>query len=199
MDLDAAVVADEAQLSKSVHEEAHAGSGRPNHFRKRLLTDFGNYRFWHPFLAEVRQKQEQTGKTLLTRIEQLIDKVRLDADAPTEEMRNEQFGECRLLMKHLNNSRLFQSDDDGVRHGHDRRDALRLPSKTALAEEVIRTKNCDDRFFALLGNDGELRLALLDVEDRIGRVSLGKDDLAFAVLADAPAFTHTGEKRFCIE
>ena len=76
---------------------------------------------------------------------------------------------------------------------------MRLPGETTLAEEVIRTKYCDDCFLALLGNDGELRLALLDLEDCIGRVSLGKDDLAFAVLADAPAFTHTGEKRFCIE
>ena len=86
-----------------------------------------------------------------------------------------------------------------VRHGRDRRYALRLPGKTSLAEEFVRTEDCDDRFLALLGNDGELHLAFLDVEDRIGRVALRKDDLAFAVFADAPAIPDAGEKRFCIE
>ena len=73
------------------------------------------------------------------------------------------------------------------------------PARHPFAEELVRSKNGDDRFLALLGNDGELRLAFLDVEDRIARVALGKDDLAFAVLADAAAVPDTGEKRFCIE
>jgi len=77
--------------------------------------------------------------------------------------------------------------------------AIPMPGKTSLAEEFVRTENGDNRFHALLGNDGELRLAFLDVEDRIASVALGKDDLAFAVLADAPAVADTGEKRFCIE
>ena len=55
------------------------------------------------FLAEIRQQQEQAGKPLLARIEQLIDKVRFDADASTQKMRNEHLGECRLLMDHLDN------------------------------------------------------------------------------------------------
>ena len=75
-------------------------------------------------------------------------------------------------MDHLDNSRFFQSCDDGIRHGRDRRYTLRLSGKTSLAEELVRTKYRDDRFFALLGNDGELRLALLDIEDRIASVSL---------------------------
>ena len=75
-------------------------------------------------------------------------------------------------MDHVDNRCLLQSRDDGIRHGRDRRYALRLPGKTSLAEEIVGTENCDDRFLALLGNDGELRLAFLDVEDRIARVAL---------------------------
>ncbi len=82
-------------------------------------------------------------------------------------MRNEHFGECRFLMDHPDNRRFFQSHDDGFRHGRDRRDTLRLPGKTCLAEELVRTENCDNRFLAVLGNDGELHLAFLDVEHRI--------------------------------
>ncbi len=89
--------------------------------------------------------------------------------------------------------------DDSVRHDRDRRDTLYLPSEASFAEELICSKNGDERFLALLGNDGELRLAFMNVEDRIARVALGKDDLALAVLADASAVPDTGEKRFCIE
>ena len=66
-------------------------------------------------------------------------------------MGNEHFRECRFLMDHLDNSCFFQSSDDRVGHGRDRRYPLRLPGKTPLAEEVVRTKNCDNRFLALLG------------------------------------------------
>jgi hypothetical protein len=37
------------------------------------------------------------------------------------------------------------------------------------------------------------------LQDCIGRVSLGKDDLALAVLTNAPPLANLGEKRFRIE
>ena len=46
------------------------------------------------------------------------------------------------------------------------------PGKTSLAEEIVGTKNRNDRFPALLGNDGELGLAFLDVEDRVASIPL---------------------------
>ena len=70
--MDAAVVVNEAQFSKFVHEKTHAGPGRADHLRKRLLADFRDHRLRFVFLAKVRQQQEQAGKTFLTRIEQLI-------------------------------------------------------------------------------------------------------------------------------
>src|SRR5690348_11425710 len=114
-------------------------------------------------------------------------------------MSDEHLGECRFLMDCLDDRRFFQLNDDGIRHGRDRCDALPLPGKTALAEEIVRPKDRDDRFLALLGYDGELRLAFLDVENRIRRVPLRIDDLTFAVLADATAFPDTREKVLRIE
>jgi len=172
VDFDAAVVVDEAQLSKFVHEETHARPRRSDHLCKRLLADFRDHRLGCPFLAEVRQQQEHSGKTFLARIEKLIDEIRFNANSPTQKMGNEHLGELRFLMDHLDNSRFFQSSDDGVRHRRDRRYTLRLPGKTSLAEELVRPKNRDNRFLALLRNDGELRLAFLDVEDRIAGVPL---------------------------
>src|ERR1700730_6812546 len=162
MDTDADVVVNEAQFSKFVHEETHARPGRADHLRKRLLADFRDYRLRFVFLAKVRQQQEQTGKTFLTRIEQLIDEVGFDADCPVKKMGNEQLGERWFLMDHADNRRFLQACDDGFRHSRDRRYALRLPGKTSFTEEFVRSKNCDDGFLALLRNDGDLHLAFLE-------------------------------------
>ena len=59
-------------------------------------------------------------------------------------MRNEQFRECGFSMDHIDNRRPFQSRDDGLRHGCDRRYTLRLPGKTSLAEELVRSEDCTD-------------------------------------------------------
>ena len=100
-------------------------------------------------------------------------------------------------MDHPNNGCPFQSSDDRVNRGRGRRDALHLPGKTSLAEEFVRSKNCEDCFLALLGNDGEPHLALLGVKAVTS--ILPKDYLAFAVLADAPTVPDMREKRCCIE
>ena len=109
-----AVVINEAQFSKFVHEETHAGSGCSDHLRKRLLADLGDNRFRFAFLAEVRQQQEHSGKTFLTRIEQLIDQIRLDTDGSSQKMGNEHLGERWFLMDHADNSGLFYSGDDRI-------------------------------------------------------------------------------------
>jgi hypothetical protein len=75
-----------------------------------------------------------------------------------------------------------------------RREAVILPGKTSLAEEIARSWNCDDRLLALLRNGGDPHLASLDEEDRIRRVSLGIDDVAFAALDDAPALADLGQE-----
>ena len=103
----------EAQFSKFVHEKTHAGPGRADHLRERLLADVRDQRLRFVFLAKVRQQQEQAGKTFFTRIEQLIDEVCFDADGPAKKMRYEQLGERWFLMDHAENRRFFQPHDDG--------------------------------------------------------------------------------------
>src|SRR5450631_1414974 len=199
MNFDVAVVVNEAQFSKFVHEKTHSGPRRSDHLRKRLLADFRDHRLRLAVFAKVRQQQEQPGKPFLTRIEQLIDEIRFDAEGPAKKMRNEHLGERGFLMDHADNSRFLQSHDDGVRHRRDRRYALHLPSQTSFTEEFVRSKNCDDGFLTVLRNDGDLHLAFLDKEDRIRRISLGKDGLLLDVLTNAPALANLGEKSLWIE
>ena len=85
MNFDMAVVIDETELSKSVHEEANARSGRADHLRQRFLADFRDDRLCFPFLAKIRQQQKKARQAFLTRIEQLIDKVRFHADGPRQQ------------------------------------------------------------------------------------------------------------------
>src|SRR5208283_3017698 len=114
-------------------------------------------------------------------------------------MRYEQLGERWFLMDHAENGRFFQPHDDGVCHRHGRCYPVPLSGQTSFSEEIIRTKNCDDGFLTSLRNDGDLYLAGLKVEDRIGGISLGEDDLRFRVRMNAPALANLGEKRFRIE
>ena len=53
MDFDIAIVTDEAQLSKFVHEGTHAGSRRTDHFRQRPLIEIRIDGLRTAFLAEI--------------------------------------------------------------------------------------------------------------------------------------------------
>ena len=44
--------------------------------------------------------------------------------------------------------------------------------ETSLTKKVTWSQDCNHRFLALLGNDSELDLALLDVKDRVRNLSL---------------------------
>ena len=46
--------------------------------------------------------------------------------------------------------------------------------QTSFAKKLTLFQDCDHRFLALLGNDGELDLALLDVKNRVRDLSLRK-------------------------
>ena len=58
VNLDAAVVVNEAQFSKLVHEKTNAGPGRADHVRERFLADFRDQWLRFVILAKVRQEAE---------------------------------------------------------------------------------------------------------------------------------------------
>jgi hypothetical protein len=66
--------------------------------------------------------------------------------------------------------------------------------ETAFAKKVTGSQDSDDRFLALLGNDGKLDLALLDVKDRVAGVPLWEDDLILPIFRYCLSFAHLGEK-----
>jgi hypothetical protein len=71
--------------------------------------------------------------------------------------------------------------------------------EAALAEELARFQNSDDRFLTLVGQDSELDPAFLNVKNRIRHVSLLEDILVFLKFQDCLARPYLGEEGFGIE
>jgi len=47
-----------------------------------------------------------------------------------------------------------------------------VPIQAPFAKKTARPQDCDDRFLALLGDDGELELAFLEIKDRVRDIAL---------------------------
>src|SRR2546427_2145912 len=71
IDLEAAVVFDEAERLELFHEEVHAGPRRPDHFGERFLRDFRQDPLWLVALAIAREQEKPPRQPLLARVEQL--------------------------------------------------------------------------------------------------------------------------------
>src|SRR6476659_5840738 len=73
---------------------------------------------------------------------------------------------------------------------------IRRDCPARFAKEIVRTKNCNDRFLTLRGNDRDLDLAFLNVEHGIRGLVLREDNVVLLVLNDAPTLASFGEKGF---
>jgi len=71
--------------------------------------------------------------------------------------------------------------------------------QTSFSKKVARTKDSHDRFFALLGYDDQLDIALLDVKDCVCNISLRENNLIFQILQYRFSIAHLGEKFFWIK
>jgi len=92
-------------------------------------------------------------------------------------MATEQLGERRLVMEHADHLGLAHPHDLTLDHRTGRRQPERLADQSAFAEELgPGTEHGDHRLPTLLGGDYELDAAFLDLEDRIGRTGLPKND-----------------------
>ena len=85
-----------------------------------------------------------------------------------------------LGMKHADHFFLSNDEDGGGDDGGCRAQANGFAGDSSFSEEVSGAKNGHDRLFATLVDDGELYAALLDIDDRAGRIALGKDGLLLA-------------------
>jgi hypothetical protein len=66
-------------------------------------------------------------------------------------------------------------------------------------KKVAGSQNSDDCFLALLGNDRELDLAVLNVKNRVGDLSLLENNLILPIVGYRFSLAHLGEKYFGIK
>jgi hypothetical protein len=100
VNLEPAVVLDEAQFPEFVHEEVDARACRANHLRQDLLRQFGQHALGLVLLPISRQEQQRAGEALLAGVEELIDQVLFDADVSRQHVRDESVRERGLLVEH---------------------------------------------------------------------------------------------------
>src|SRR2546430_15857080 len=71
--------------------------------------------------------------------------------------------------------------------------------QTSFAKKVTWSQDCNHRFLALLRNNGEFDLALLDVKNRVRDLSLRENNLILPIFGYRFSIAHLGEKFFGIE
>ena len=80
----APAIVNEAQFPEPIHEETDPRPGCTHHLGQRLLTDLGDYRLGHAFLAEVSKQQQNPRESLFAGIEKLVDQVLFVSDVPPQ-------------------------------------------------------------------------------------------------------------------
>jgi hypothetical protein len=82
VDLESAIVVNEAQFPEFIHKKIHPRARGADHFRQRLLRYFGKRRLRLALLALAREQQKSAGQPFLAGVKKLIDQVLFDADVP---------------------------------------------------------------------------------------------------------------------
>src|SRR4029453_4853263 len=98
LNLQAAVVVDEAELPELVHEATDSRPSGADHLRQHFLTDLRNHGLGLALLPEVGQQQEHPSQSLLARVEQLINQVFLESHIAGQQVLHELLGEFRPLV-----------------------------------------------------------------------------------------------------
>ena len=194
-----AVVVDEAEFTELIHEKADSGTSGTHHFCQGFLANLGKDLLRFAVLSKVGHQEQYPCEPFLAGVEEPVDQIFLDSNVAREQIGHEELGEPRLVTDHSDCCWFGYPDDRGIRKGGGGGHAPLLAREATLAEKVGRSQDSDDRFFAVLGNDGELDFALLNVKERIGGIALGENRLILTVGGDDSSFADLGQKGFGIE
>ena len=179
VDLQAAIVFDEAELAEFVHEEIDAGAGGADHFGESFLRDFGEDALRLVFGAVACEKEKRAGEAFFAGVEKLVDEIFFDADVAREHVGDEAVGEGVLVVEDADHFLFFDDQGGGGSDGRGGADADGLAGQATFAEKITGAQDSDDGFFAGFVDDGEADGAFLDVEHVFADVTLREDCLLF--------------------
>jgi len=199
VNFDFAVVFDKTELPEFVHEKIHTGACRANHFRKRLLRDFGKNLLRITLRAIAREQQQGTRQPFLGRVEELIYQVLLDSDVSCQHIGDEAVGELVFSVKDAIHFAFLNDEHSGGCNRGCRRHANQLARQAAFSKKIARTQNRHNGFFAGLIHHRQLHAAFLNVHDALGGIALREDGFFSLKLANFSPETCRVEKRLHIE
>src|ERR1700676_4676212 len=199
VDVDLAVVLDEAQFPEFVHEKINARARRANHLREHLLRYFGEHLLRLARIAIAREEQQGARQALLAGVEELVDEVFLYADVSCQHMGDKTVRELMFSLQRPNHLVFFNDHYGGGCDGGRRRHANRLARQTAFAQKITGSQDRHNRFLAGFIHHRKLNAAFLNVNDILGGVALRKDRLFRRKLGYFSPQTGGVEKKLQIE
>ena len=199
MDLQAAVVLNEAQFPEPVHEEANPRAGGADHLGQSFLADLGNNGIGDGLPAEMSQQHQNPSEPLFTGVEELVDEVFFVADVARQQIRYKHVGKRMFAVKHTDHHLLIHPQKLAVGHGRGGSHAQELTCQRSLAEKVSLAHDADRRFLAGLGHHREPYFAFLDIENSVCPVPLRVYVLLFWNRYNLPAFTDRLEESVWVE
>jgi len=142
------VVLDEPELPELVQKKVHARPRGADHLRERLLRDGRQHALRLITVAVARQQQQGTGKALLTRVEQLIDQVRLQSGVPAQHVGDEAIRERVVRMQQGVHLLLRYHVHGGRGRGRRCFQPHGVTRQCPFAEEIPRAQRGDDGLLA---------------------------------------------------
>src|SRR6266481_3704221 len=172
VDLDLAVVLDEAQFPELVHDKIDPRPRCANHFRQHLLRYSGKHLLRLALRAIAREQQQSARQPFLAGIEELVDQVLLDSYVSRNHISDEAVRELVFLAERADHL-VFLNDEHGGRCNRGRsRHANGLARKASFPKKIARSKDRHNSFFAGLIDDSKLHTAFLNVHYVLRGVAL---------------------------
>jgi hypothetical protein len=177
IDVDLAVILNEAQFPEFVHEEIDSGARCANHLGQHLLRHFGKYLLRLVLVAVMREQQKSSRQPLLAGVEELVYQVLLDANVSRKHVGNEAVGELVFLVQYANHLVFFNDEHVGRRNRGRSRYANGLARHASFPKKVARSQNRHNDFFAGLIDDRKPHTAFLNIHNILRGIALREDRL----------------------
>src|SRR3981081_1924857 len=139
VDVDLAVVLDEAQFPEFVHEKIDPGPRCANHFRQHLLRYSGKHLLRLALRAIAREQQQSARQPFLAGVEELVDQVLLDSYVSRKHVSDEAVGELVFLVEHANHLVFLNDQHGGWRNRGRSRHANGTARKAPFPKKITRS------------------------------------------------------------
>jgi len=199
VDVDLAVVFDEAQFSEFVHEKIDPWACRADHLRQHFLRYFGKDLLRLARRAIAREQEESAGQPLLAGVKELVDQVLLDSEVPCQYVGDEAVRKLVFPVEHANHFVFLNDEDGGGCNSGRSRHANGLPSEAAFPKKITRSQNRHNGLFAGFIHHGKLHAAFLNVHDILCGIALREDGFFSSKLANRSPQATRVEKQLHIK